>query len=91
MTKFELSPAIFMRSASTRGMRDNTKLMENRGKFMGFIFLGIIRSENFDKFRKMCLNHFGKVTIYLIKFITIFEEINPSISGKIIQKNNKIT
>ena len=31
----------------------------------------------------MCFNHFGKVTIYLIKFKTIFEEINPSISGKI--------
>ena len=58
---------------------------------MGFIFLGIIRSENFDRFRKLCFNHFGKVMIYLIKFKTIFEEINPSISGKIIHKNNKIT
>ena len=58
---------------------------------MGFIFLGIIRSENFDRFRKPCFNHFGKVTIYLIKLRTIFEEINPSIYGKIIQKNNKIT
>ena len=47
---------------------------------MGFIFLGIIRSEKFDRFRKLCFNRFGKVTIYLIKFIKIFEEINPSIS-----------
>ena len=58
---------------------------------MGFIFLGIIRYENFDKFRKLCFNHFGKVTIYLIKLKTIFEEITPSISGKIIHKNNKVT
>ena len=58
---------------------------------MGFIFLGIIRSENFDKFRKLCFNHFGKVTIYLRKLRTFFEEINPSISRKIIHKNNKIT
>ena len=57
---------------------------------MGFIFLGIIRFENFDRFRKMFFNHFGKVTIYLIKFRMIFEEINPCISGKIIQKNNKV-
>ena len=56
---------------------------------MGFIFLGIIRSENFDRFRKLCFNHFGKVTIYLIKFRTIFEGINPSISGKIIHKITK--
>ena len=86
MTKFGLSPTILLRSASIRGMRSSTKLMENRGKFMG-----IIRSENFDRFRKLCFNHFGKVTIYLIKFRMIFEEINPSISGKIIYKNNKIT
>ena len=58
---------------------------------MGFIFMGIIRSENFDGFRKPCLNNFGKVTIYLIKFRTIFEKINPSISRKIIHKNNKVT
>ena len=58
---------------------------------MCFIFLGIIRYENFDRFRKLCFNHLGKVTIYLRKVITIFEEINPSISGKIIHKNNKIT
>ena len=58
---------------------------------MGFIFLGFIRFENFDRFRKLCFNHFGKVTIYLIKFITSFEEINPSISRKIIHKNNKVT
>ena len=58
---------------------------------MGFIFLGIIRSENFDRFRKLCFNHFGKVTIYLIKFKTIFKEINLIISGKIIHKNNKVT
>ena len=58
---------------------------------MGYIFLGIIRSENFDRFRKMCFSHFGKVTIYLIKVKTIFEEINPSILGKIIHKNNKVT
>ena len=58
---------------------------------MGFIFLGIIRYENFDRFRILCFNHFGKVTIYLIKFKMIFEEINPSISGKIIHKNNKVT
>ena len=58
---------------------------------MGFIFLGIIRSENFDRFRKLCFNHFGKVTIYLIKFRTIFEEINLIILGKIIHKNNKVT
>ena len=57
---------------------------------MGFIFLGIIISENFDRLRKLCSNHFGNVKIYLIKFITIFEEINPSISGKIIHKNNKV-
>ena len=57
---------------------------------MGFILLGIIKYENFDRFRKLCFNHFGKVNIYLIKFITIFEEINPSISGKIIHKNNKV-
>ena len=56
---------------------------------MGFIFLGIIRSKNFDRFKKPCFNHFGKVMIYLIKFRTIFEEINPSISGKIIHKNFK--
>ena len=53
--------------------------------------MGIIRSKNFDRFRKSCFNHFGKVTIYLIMFRTIFEEINPSISGKIIHKNNKVT
>ena len=47
---------------------------------MGFIFLGIIRFENFDRFGKLCFNHFGKVTIYLRKFRTIFEEINPSLS-----------
>ena len=58
---------------------------------MGFIILGIIRSENFDRFRKLCFNHFGKVMIYLIKFRMIFEEINPSILGKIIYKNNKVT
>ena len=58
---------------------------------MGFILLVIIRSENFDRFRKLCFNHFGKVTIYLRKLKTIFEEINPSISGKIIHKNNKMT
>ena len=58
---------------------------------MGFRFLGIIRSENFDRFRKLCFNHFGKVTVYLIKFIMVFEEINSSISGKIIHKNNKVT
>ena len=58
---------------------------------MGFIFLGIIRSENFDRFRKPCFDHFGKVTIYLINFKTIFEEINPSISRKMIHKNNKVT
>ena len=58
---------------------------------MGFIFLGIVRSENFDRFRKLCFNHFGKVTIYLINFKMIFEEINPSILVKIIHKNNKIT
>ena len=58
---------------------------------MGFIFLGIIIYENFDRFRKLCFNHFGEVTIYLIKFRTIFEEINPSISGKIIHKNKKVT
>ena len=58
---------------------------------MGFILLGIIISEKFDRFRKLCFNHFGKVTIYLRKLITIFKEINPSISGKIIHKNNKIT
>ena len=58
---------------------------------MSFIFLGIIRSENFDMFRKLCFNHFGIVTIYLIKFKMIFEEINLSISGKIIHKNNKVT
>ena len=59
---------------------------------MGFIFLGIIRSENFDRFRKLCIfNHFCKVAIYLIKFRTIFEEINPSIFGKTIHKNNKVT
>ena len=58
---------------------------------MGFIFLGIIRFENVDRFRKLCFNHFGKVTIYLIKFGTIFEKINTSISGKIIHKNNKET
>ena len=57
---------------------------------MGFIFLGIVKSENFDRFRKLYFNHFGKVTIYLIKFNMTFEEINPSISGKIIHKNNKI-
>ena len=58
---------------------------------MGFIFLGIIRSENFDRFTKLCFNHFDKVTIYLIKFRMIFEEINLSISRKIIHKNNKVT
>ena len=58
---------------------------------MGFIFLGIVRSENFDRFGKLCFNHFDKVTIYLIKFRAIFEEINPSISGKNIHKNKKIT
>ena len=58
---------------------------------MEFIFLGIIIFENFDRFRKLCFNHFGKVTIYLIKFRTIFEEINSSISVKIIHKNNKVT
>ena len=47
---------------------------------MGFIFLGIIRFENFDRFRKLCLFHSGKVTIYLRKFRTIFEKINPSLS-----------
>ena len=57
---------------------------------MGFIFLGIIISENYDRFRKLCFNIFDKVTIYLRKLIMIFEEINPSISGKIIHKNNKI-
>ena len=57
---------------------------------MGFILLGVIRFENFDSFRKLCFNHFGKVTIYLIKLRTIFEEINPSIFGKIIHKNSKI-
>ena len=59
MTKFGLSLAILLRSANIRGMRNNTKLMENIGKFMG-----IIRSENFDRFRKLCFNYFGKVTIY---------------------------
>ena len=53
--------------------------------------MGIIGPENFDRFRKLCFNHFGKVTIYLRKFGTIFEEINPSISRKIIHKNDKIT
>ena len=57
---------------------------------MGFIFLGIFRYENFDRFRKLCFDHFGKVTIYLIKFKMIFE-INPIISGKIIHKYNKVT
>ena len=55
---------------------------------MGFIFF--ILSENYDRFRKLCFNIFDKVTIYLRKLIMIFEEINPSISGKIIHKNNKI-
>ena len=58
---------------------------------MDFIFLGIIRSGNFDMFRKLCFNHFGKATIYLRKLKMIFEEINPSISRKTIHKNNKIT
>ena len=57
---------------------------------MGFIFLGIIISKNFDRFRKPCFNHFGKVMISLIKFRTIFEETNPSKLGKIIHKNNKV-
>ena len=91
MTKFALSPTILLRSASTRRVRDSTRLMENISKFMGFILLGIIGPENFDRFRKLCFNHFGKVTLYLRKFGTIFEEINPSISRKIIHKNDKIT
>ena len=70
---------------------NSTKLIENRGKFMSFIYLSIIITENFDRFRKLCFTHFGKVMIYLIMFRMIFEEINPSISGKIIHKNNKIT
>ena len=53
--------------------------------------MGFIRSENFDRFRKLCFSHFGKVTIYLIKFRMNFEDINPSISGKIIHKDNKVT
>ena len=57
---------------------------------MGFIFLGIFRYKKFDRFRKPCFDHFGKVTIYLIKFKTIFE-INAIISEKIIHKNNKVT
>ena len=78
---FTLGTTILLRCTWTGILRNGSLFTNEFNKICLCIFHSIISTKNFDRARKLSLNHSGKIIIELRKLRTIFHEIYTGKTG----------
>ena len=90
MVMFAFSNTILSMSARTRKLSKSTLRGQKLAKNIRQILTTRVRTKNFNRSRKLCVNHANKRLVNGIQLRTMFHKINPSITGMIINKNDII-